>query len=155
MRTAGDGLLVEFASAVEAVRCAVELQRSLLDRNADLPDEERILFRIGINLGDVIDDGGDLFGDGVNVAAPLEALAEPGGVCVSRAVRDQIKDKLPFAFEDLGEFQVKNIARPVRVFAFHTAGLARERKQERRPDISRTCLHASSILRAASRFPPS
>jgi len=135
VRTAGDGLLVEFASAVEAVRCAVELQRSLLDRNADLPDEERILFRIGINLGDVIDDGGDLFGDGVNVAARLEALAEPGGVCVSRAVRDQIRDKLPFAFEDLGEFQVKNIARPVRVFAFHTAGLARERKQERRPDI--------------------
>jgi class 3 adenylate cyclase/tetratricopeptide (TPR) repeat protein len=135
VRTAGDGMLVEFASAVEAVRCAIELQRALLDRNADVPQEERILFRIGINLGDVIEDDGDLFGDGVNVAARLEALAEPGGVCISRAVRDQIRDKLPFPFDDRGEFQVKNIARPVRVYAVGTSELGRGRKTSRRPDL--------------------
>jgi class 3 adenylate cyclase/tetratricopeptide (TPR) repeat protein len=133
VRTAGDGMLVEFASAVEAVQCAIELQRALLDRNVDVPLDERILFRIGINVGDVIEDDGDLFGDGVNVAARLEALAEPGGVCISRAVRDQIRDKLPFAFDDRGEFQVKNIARPVRVYALGTAGLGRESKTSRRP----------------------
>src|SRR6516162_1328924 len=116
VRTTGDGLLVEFASVVDAVRCAVDVQREMALRNADVPADRRIEFRIGINLGDIIRDGRDVYGDGVNVAARLEALAAPGGICVSRVVRDQVRDKLGFAFDDRGEQQVKNIARPVRVF---------------------------------------
>ena len=117
VKTTGDGLLVEFGSVVDAVRCATEIQRGMLDRDREMPEEQRIRFRIGVNLGDVIVDGGDIFGDGVNVAARLEALAEPGGVCVSHTVRDQIHDKLPYALDDLGEQFVKNIARPVRAYA--------------------------------------
>ena len=116
VKTTGDGLLVEFASVVDAVRCAVEVQREMAERNIGMPAATRIEFRIGINLGDIIIDADDIYGDGVNVAARLEALAEPGGICVSRVVRDQVRDKLAFAFEDMGEQQVKNIARPVRVF---------------------------------------
>ena len=110
VKTTGDGLLVEFASVVDAVRCAVELQRQMAERNIGVPVERRIEFRIGINVGDIIIDEGDIYGDGVNIAARLEALAEPGGICVSRVVRDQVRDKLDFAFEDMGEQQVKNIA---------------------------------------------
>ena len=113
VKTTGDGLLVEFASVVDAVRCAADVQRELAERNSEVPAATRIEFRVGINLGDIIIDGGDIFGDGVNVAARLETLAEPGGICVSRVVRDQVRDKLAFAFEDMGEQQVKNIARPV------------------------------------------
>src|SRR5690348_4209546 len=115
VKTTGDGLLLEFASVVDAVRCAVEVQREMAERNVDLPPDRRIEFRMGINLGDIIKDGRDIHGDGVNVAARLEALAEPGGICVSRVVRDQVRDKLAFSFEDMGEQQVKNIVRPVRV----------------------------------------
>ena len=115
VKTTGDGLLLEFASVVDAVRCAVEVQREMAERNADVPPDRRIEFRMGINLGDIIKDGRDIHGDGVNVAARLEALAEPGGICVSRVVRDQVRDKLAFSFEDMGEQQVKNIARPIRV----------------------------------------
>ena len=115
VKTAGDGLLIEFGSVVDAVRCAVEVQRAMAERNADVPPDRRIELRMGINLGDIIKDGRDIYGDGVNVAARLETLAEPGGICVSRVVRDQVRDKLAFAFEDMGEQQVKNIARPVRV----------------------------------------
>jgi adenylate cyclase len=115
VKTTGDGLLLEFASVVDAVRCAVEVQREMAERNADVPPDRRLELRMGINIGDIIKDGRDIFGDGVNVAARLEALAEPGGICVSRMVRDQVRDKLDFAFEDMGEQQVKNIARPVRV----------------------------------------
>ena len=115
VKTTGDGLLVEFASVVDAVRCAVEVQRAMAERNADVPPDRRIELRMGINLGDIIRDGRDIFGDGVNVAARLEGLAESGGICVSRVVRDQVRDKLDFSFEDMGEQQVKNIARPVRV----------------------------------------
>ena len=115
VKTTGDGLLIEFASVVDAVRCAVEVQRAMAERNADVPPDRRIELRIGINLGDIIKDGRDIYGDGVNVAAPLEGLAEPGGICVTRVVRDQVRDRLAFAFEDMGEQQVKNIARPVRV----------------------------------------
>src|SRR5580704_9517709 len=114
VKTTGDGLLVEFASVVDAVRCAVEVQREMAIRNAGILTEKRIEFRMGINLGDIIIDDGDIFGDGVNIAARLEALAEPGGICASRVVRDQVRDKLDFSFEDMGEQQVKNIARPVR-----------------------------------------
>jgi adenylate cyclase len=115
VKTTGDGMLVEFASPVEAVRCAVEIQRGMVSRNVNVPENKRIVFRTGINLGDVIAEKGDLFGDGVNVAARLETLCEPGGVAISRSVREQIRDKLPLAFEDVGEHEVKNIARSVRV----------------------------------------
>jgi len=114
VKTTGDGLLLEFASVVDAVRCAVEVQREMAERNADVPSDRRIEFRMGINVGDIIKDGRDIYGDGVNVASRLEALAEPGGICVSRVVRDQVRDKLDFTFDDLGEQRVKNIARPIR-----------------------------------------
>jgi adenylate cyclase len=116
VKTAGDGLLAEFASVVDAVRCSVEIQDEMSKRNADVPPDRRIEFRVGINLGDIIIDESDIFGDGVNVAARLEALAEPGGICISRMVRDQVRDKLALSFEDMGEQQVKNIARPVRAY---------------------------------------
>ena len=116
VNTTGDGLLIEFSSVVDAVRCAVEVQHAMAERNVDVPPDRRIELRMGINLGDIIKDGRDIFGDGVNVAARLEALAEPGGICVSRVVRDQVRDKLAFSFEDMGEQQVKNIARPVHVY---------------------------------------
>jgi adenylate cyclase len=116
VKTTGDGLLLEFSSVVDAVRCAVEVQRGMAERNAGVAPGKRLDFRIGINVGDIIIDGDDIFGDGVNVAARLEALADPGGICVSRVVRDQVLDKLSFAFEDLGAQEVKNIARPVEVY---------------------------------------
>jgi adenylate cyclase len=122
VKTTGDGLLVEFGSVVDAVRCAVDVQREMAERNTAVAAERRIEFRIGINLGDIIKDRGDIHGDGVNVAARLEALAEPGGICVSRVVRDQVRDKLDFGFDDRGEQQVKNIARPVRIFDVRIAG---------------------------------
>jgi adenylate cyclase len=124
VKTTGDGLLVEFASVVDAMRCAAEVQRGMLDREPEATDERQIRFRIGINLGDVIAEGDDIFGDGVNVAARLEALAEPGGICVSGAVRNQIRDKLPYPFEDRGEQSVKNIARPIRVYALRPEAVA-------------------------------
>jgi adenylate cyclase len=116
VKNTGDGFLAEFASVVDAVRCAVEVQWGMAERNEGTPPEKRIEFRIGINLGDVIAEEDDIFGDGVNIAARLEALAEPGGICVSRVVRDQVRDKLDYNFEDMGEQRVKNIARPVRVY---------------------------------------
>src|SRR6516225_3627680 len=125
VNTTGDGLLSEFASVVDAVRCAAEVQREMAARNAGVQAERRIDFRIGINLGDVMIDASDIFGDGVNVAARLEPLAEPGGICVSRVVRDQVRDKLDIAFEDMGEQQVKNIARPVRAYRVATDAAVR------------------------------
>src|SRR5205823_7469666 len=124
VKNTGDGLLAEFASVVDATRCAAEVQRGMVDREPDLPDERRIQFRIGINLGDVIAESGDIFGDGVNVAARLEALAEPGGICVSGTVRDHIRDKLPYLLEDTGEQSVKNIARPIRVYPLRPKAVA-------------------------------
>ena len=114
--TAGDSVLAEFASVVDTVRCAVRMQKTIEDRNATLPEEQRMSFRIGINVGDVIAKDGDIFGDGVNIAARLQVLADAGGICVSRGVRDHIRHLGSFQFEDLGEQQVKNIARPVRAF---------------------------------------
>src|ERR1700761_6939808 len=122
VKTTGDGMLVEFVSVVDAVRCAVDVQRGMAERNAGVPSDERIEFRIGINVGDIIFDGDDIFGDGVNVAARLEALADPGGIMVSGVVHDQVCDKLSFGFEDLGEQAVKNIARPVGVHRVQLAG---------------------------------
>ena len=112
----GDGALVEFPSAVAAVECAVAVQRGMAERNAEVPEDRRIAFRIGINLGDVIIDGDDIYGDGVNVAARLQELADPGGVCVSANIHEQVEGKLDVAFDDRGEQTVKNIARPVRVY---------------------------------------
>jgi len=117
VKTTGDGLLAEFASVVDAVRCAVEVQRELIARNAAIPAGRRIEFRMSVNVGDIIIEDGDIFGDGVNIAARLEALAEPGGICISAAAHEQVRDKLDFSFEDMGEQQVKNIARPVHAFA--------------------------------------
>lgn len=116
VKTTGDGMLLEFASVVDAVAFAVNVQRGMLKRNAAIPDDKRIVFRIGINVGDIIIDGDDIFGDGVNIAARLEALCEPGGVCISRAANEQIRDKLSLSFADLGEQAVKNIARAVGVY---------------------------------------
>jgi adenylate cyclase len=124
VKNTGDGLLAEFSSVVDAVRCAAEVQRGMVDREPKVPDEQRIRFRIGINLGDVIADGDDIYGDGVNIAARLEGLAAPGSICVSGTVRDHVGDRLPYAFEDMGEQSVKNIARPVRVFAMRPEALA-------------------------------
>ena len=125
VKNTGDGFLAEFASVVDAVRCAVEVQCGMADREREVPEDRGIRFRIGVNLGDVIAEEGDIFGDGVNVAARLEALADPGGVFVSNTVHDHVRDRLPFVFEDLGEQQVKNIARPVRVYRVHDVGAAR------------------------------
>jgi len=124
VKTTGDGVLAEFASVVDAVRCAGEIQHAMAERDLDLAEERRLRFRIGINLGDVIADGDDVFGEGVNIAARLEGLAAPGGICVSGTVRDHIGDRLPYAFEDMGEQSVKNIARPVRVHALRPEGIA-------------------------------
>jgi len=124
VKNTGDGFLAEFPSVVDAVRCAVEIQRRMVEREPTEPEEQRIRFRIGINLGDVIVEAHDIFGDGVNVAARLEALAEPGGICISGTVRDHIGDRLPYAFENMGEQSVKNIARPVRVYAWRPDGVA-------------------------------
>ncbi|KRQ06055.1 hypothetical protein AOQ71_27140 [Bradyrhizobium manausense] len=120
VKTTGDGLLIEFASIVDAVRFAVVMQQGMKDRNANLDDSHCIRFRVGINVGDVIVEDGDIFGDGVNVAARLETLAEPGEICVSATVREHVGEKLPIGFADLGEHSVKNIARPVHVYRIET-----------------------------------
>jgi adenylate cyclase len=124
VKTTGDGVLAEFASVVDAVRCAGEIQCGMANRDLDLAEERRLRFRIGVNLGDVIADDDDIYGDGVNIAARLEGLAEPGTICVSGTVRDHIGDRLPYAFKDMGERSVKNIARPVRVYALRPEGQA-------------------------------
>src|SRR5205085_5871586 len=119
------GMLVEFASIVDAMRCAVEVQQAMPERNTGVAADSRIELRIGINLGDVIVEGDDLYGDGVNIAARIEALADAGGVFLSNTVHDHVRDRLPFVFEDLGEHQVKNIARPVRVYRVRDIGAAK------------------------------
>lgn len=124
VKTTGDGLLVDFPSVVDAVACGVTIQRKVLERNAAVAEDKRLVFRIGINIGDIIVDGKDIFGDGVNIAARLESICEPGGLCISEIARDQVRDKLPLTFSDLGEQQVKNIARPVRVFGLAPQAIA-------------------------------
>src|SRR5713101_4607989 len=116
VNSAGDSVLAEFASVVNAVQCAVDIQSTLKAENANLPPEHRMEFRIGVNLGDVMVDGEQIYGDGVNVAARLESLADPGGICISRTVHENVRNKLPLNYEDLGEQSVKNIAEPVRVY---------------------------------------
>jgi adenylate cyclase len=135
VKTTGDGILVEFQSVVDALSCAINVQRGMHERNAQVPPERRIEFRIGINLGDVIVDGRDIYGDGVNIAARLEGLAQPGGICISQTVLNHTRGKIAFDVEDLGEQQLKNIARPLRVYRVSCGGiLARERPTLALPD---------------------
>ena len=124
VKTTGDGLLAEFSSVVDAVRCSLDIQRGMIDRNAQVPQEKRIEFRVGINVGDIIIDGDDIFGDGVNVAARLEGLAEPGGISVLARVQEDVQGKLEIDFENAGEQQLKNIARPLRVYRVRLSGAA-------------------------------
>jgi class 3 adenylate cyclase/pimeloyl-ACP methyl ester carboxylesterase len=119
VKTTGDGMLVEFASAIDAVRCTLEIQQRMAERNVSLPEDRRIDFRVGINVGDIVIDEGDIFGDGVNVAARLESIADRGGVCISRQVLDQIEGKIPVSCRELGRQNLKNIARPVEVYAIN------------------------------------
>jgi class 3 adenylate cyclase len=146
VKTTGDGLLVEFASVVDAVGCAVAIQRAMVAFNAGIHVDRQVVFRIGINVGDIIIDGGDIFGDGVNVAARLEALCEPGGVCISRYANEQVRDKLSLTFADLGEQTVKNIARAVGVFglaAKDIAALSEEALPEpEAPELRTPLMHA-------------
>jgi adenylate cyclase len=116
VKTTGDGFLATFESVLGAVRCAVEIQRGMAERNATVPEPQRLVFRLGINASDMMIDGGDIFGDGVNIAARLETMAEPGGICVSARVQEDASGRLDLGFEDLGERQLKNIVRPVRLY---------------------------------------
>jgi adenylate cyclase len=126
VKNTGDGLLAEFSSAVDAVRCAVDVQRGMSERNAKVPQDKRIEFRVGINVDDIIIDEGDIFGDGVNIAARLEGLAEPGGICVSSRVQEDVRGKLDIQFEDMGEQQLKNIEHPVWVYQVRLSGTGSE-----------------------------
>src|SRR3954464_14575719 len=121
VKTTGAGMLIEFPRVGEAVACAVAVQRGMAERNVSAPEDQRIVFRVGVNLGDIIVEGSDIHGDGVNVAARLEALAEPGGICVSGTVRDHIGDRLDLTLDDLGDQSLKNIARPIRVYRVRLA----------------------------------
>src|SRR5438045_6024561 len=124
VKTTGDGMLVEFASAVDAARCAVEIQRCMAAHNADLPQDSRIEFRIGIHVGDIIIDDNDIFGDGVNIAARLEGIAEPGGICISDDAQRQVRGKVDIAFEDMGPQTLKNIVEPMRAWRLPVNGKA-------------------------------
>src|SRR6202022_1248052 len=156
VKNTGDGFLAEFARVGDAVRCAVEIQRGMGERNAETSEDRRITFRIGVNLGDVIVEEHDIFGDGVNVAARLEGLAEPGGICISRVVRDQIRDKLPYPFEDRGEQSVKNIVRSVQVYALRpeavaelpVSGVAIARPRHRGLTVSAIAVIATALVLA-------
>ncbi len=132
VKTTGDGMLVEFASVVDALRCAVDVQRGMAERNTEVPREKRIEFRVGIHQGDIIIDGGDIFGDGVNVAARLEGIAEPGGICVSGRVQEDARGKLGVSFDDAGEQQLKNIERPMRVYRVRLE----EKSTQQRPSLA-------------------
>src|ERR1700758_1027140 len=145
--TAGDSVMADFASPVDAVECAVAVQQAIAEENANRAAGEQMRFRIGVHLGDVIVEGANLFGDGVNIAARLEALAEPGGVCLSGAVRDQIGNRLPVGFAPLGEQRVKNIAEPVR--AFKVGGTPSTAKAGRVPTRILGAVVATAILIAA------
>ena len=126
VKRTGDGVLIEFASAVDATRCAVEIQRGMVERNASIPQDKRIELRIGIHAGDVIIEDGDIFGDGVNIAARLEGIAQPSGICISEDVYRQVRGKLDAKFQDAGEQELKNITQPVRVYSLQLSRGTRE-----------------------------
>jgi adenylate cyclase len=135
VKTTGDGVLLQFPSVVAAVECAVAVQNLMAQRNADVPQDRRMLFRMGINLGDVLIEDDDILGDGVNIAARLEGIAEPGGLCISESSYQQVRDKLAIHFEDMGQQQLKNITRPVRVYRIPLGGIsAKERPPLALPD---------------------
>jgi adenylate cyclase len=134
VKRTGDGILIEFASAVDAARCAVEIQHGMIERNAPEPQDKRIEFRIGIHVGDIIIEDGDMFGDGVNIAARLEGIAQPGGICLSDDAYRQVRGKLDANFQDAGEQELKNIARPVRVYHLRSGGGATETPALALPD---------------------
>src|SRR5262249_55636642 len=134
VKRTGDGVLIEFASAVDATRCAVEMQRGMVERNAAVPVDKRIELRIGIHIGDVIIEDGDIFGDGVNIAARLETSANPGGICISDDVYRQVHGKLDANFQDAGEQELKNISRPVRIYRLQSGGRAAEAAALALPD---------------------
>ena len=157
----GDGMLAEFGSVVDAVECAVALQRGLAERNANVPEDQRIQVRIGINLGEVIVEGDDRYGEGVNIAARLEQLADPGGICVSGKVAKEVEKKLAFGFEPMGEQKVKNIAEPVQAFRVKLDGMPARRlasasieaRAGRGPRRSRRLLLASEAPGSPARPP--
>src|SRR5712672_4805452 len=134
--TAGDSLLADFSSVVDALNCAVEMQRAARGINDPIPAERRLELRIGVNLGDVIADGDDIFGDGVNIAARLEALAQPGTVCISQTVYEHVRNKLDLDYRSLGSHRVKNIAEPVRAYAVGVAAAAPRARRKRRPFLA-------------------
>jgi len=149
VKTTGDGILVEFVSVIDAVRCAIDIQRGMVKRNADLSADKRIEFRIGINLGDIIIDGDDIFGDGVNVAARLEGLAERGAICISRQAHDQIEGRLPLVYRPLGPQHLKNIAKPVEVYAIDLADDAAARIELERAPLKVNYCRAPDGVRLA------
>src|SRR5215469_10297831 len=132
VKTTGDGLLLEFPSVVNAVRCAVEVQTAIADRTAEIPDDRRIAFRIGINQGDIIIEGDDIFGDGVNIAARLQEIAAPGGICISSRVHEDVRDRLDTSFDDGGTQTLKNIARPVQVWRWQPGMVAPQKRMSQR-----------------------
>jgi len=138
--TAGDSVLAEFASVVDAVQCAVEIQKEMKSRNADVPEDRRMEFRIGINLGDVVEEGDTIYGDGVNIAARMESLAEAGGICISGTVYDQIKNKLAFSYDYVGDQAVKNIKEPVRVYKVRMEPGVKKAKRGLRLERSAACV---------------
>src|SRR5437588_6720750 len=144
----GDGMLAEFPSVVEAVLCAIEVQCGMTRRNLGVADDERISFRIGVNVGDVIAEPEDIYGDGVNIAARLEALAEPNGICISQMVYEQIRDKLDYPFDDLGELPVKDIARPIHAFALRPDIIGALSVAE----VIEAPLHIETLIRAPFRI---
>ena len=145
----GDGALVEFASVVDAVQCASKIQYAMAVRNEGVSADSRIQFRIGVNLGDIIVEGDDIHGDGVNVAARLESLAEHGGICISQQAFDQVETKLDLSYEDLGEQQVKNIARPIRVYRVRVdeTGIATRRMPSKDLPAPRKTVHRGTAVR--------
>ena len=149
VKTTGDGILVEFGSVVDAVHCAVEIQRDMRSRNAGTPIEKRVQFRIGIHVGDIIIDGDDIYGDGVNIAARLEGISEPGGICISSAVRDEVVAKVDIKFTDGGDQLLKNIARPVRIYRVELDGASPEPAPRDSPLLKTRTLRNLSIIGGA------
>src|ERR1700691_1292280 len=133
VKTTGDGILLEFPSVVDAVECAVAVQAAMAERNDGIPEDRRMLFRIGINLSDILIEGDDILGDGVNIAARLEGIATPGGICISGSAHDQVRGKVDVDFADLGEQNLKNIARPVRAYAVKRNGLGLDKQNDAAP----------------------
>ena len=150
VKTTGDGMLVEFSSVVDAVRCAITVQQAMASREAKMPEDQRIRYRVGINLGDIVVDDDDIYGDGVNVAARLEALAEPEGICISGTAYDHMRSNVEVGYESLGEVSVKNIKRPIRAYKVlmepDKAGAVIDRGQASRFKVSRRLVAAVSIL---------